>query len=125
MPAEGELSSEFGYRIHPIDQTEKLHAGIDIIGGGPIVSALDGEVVETGYNPSGFGNYVRIDHGDGIETVYAHMEHDSITVSKNEKIDKGEEIGEMGTTGSSTGEHLHFEVYEDGQQVDPAPYLDV
>lgn len=122
MPAQGEFTSPYGERVHPITHKKKLHAGIDIGGGGSIVAAQNGKVVEAQYDP-GWGNYVKIDHGNGIETLYAHLQHDSTTVSEGDTVSKDQQIGTMGTTGSSTGVHLHFEVYEDGSVVDPAPYL--
>jgi len=122
-PAKGEFTSPYGERIHPITQVEKLHAGIDMGGGGPIQAAEDGKVVKAEYDP-GWGHYVKIDHGNNVQTLYAHMKTNSIKVSEGDKVSKDQQIGTMGTTGSSTGIHLHFEVYKDGSTVDPKPLLE-
>ena len=99
-----------------------MHAGIDIAGSGSISAAQSGTVVAAEFH-SGWGNYVKIDHGNGLETLYAHMERGSIPVSVGDTVSQGQTIGTMGQTGSATGVHLHFEVYVNGVQVDPAPYL--
>lgn len=124
LPAEGRMSSPYGYRIHPIQKTEKLHAGMDIAGGGPIVAAQSGTVTRARYH-EGWGWYVKIDHGEGLETLYAHMQTDSLKVKEGDTVSQDQEIGTMGTTGSSTGVHLHFEVYVDDTQVDPAEFLEL
>lgn len=121
-PASGRFSSGYGYRIHPIYGYKKLHAGLDIAGGGPIVAAQSGTVVAATYD-SGWGNYVKIDHGNGLQTLYAHMRTGSLRVSPGQHVSQGQQIGIMGTTGSSTGVHLHFEVYKNGSTTNPAPYL--
>lgn len=121
-PADGRLSSQYGYRLNPLGGGSRLHAGIDIAGSGPVVAVQDGTVVRAGYH-SGWGNYVRIDHGNGIETLYAHLQNGSMTVSEGDAVSQGQQIGTMGDTGSATGVHLHFEVYVNGLQVDPLPYV--
>lgn len=121
-PTDGRLSSQYGYRLNPLGGGSRLHAGIDIAGSGPIVAVQDGTVVRAGYH-SGWGNYVRIDHGNGIETLYAHLQNGSMTVSEGDAVSQGQQIGTMGDTGSATGVHLHFEVYVNGLQVDPLPYI--
>lgn len=95
---------------------------MDFGGGGPIVAAQSGTVVKAQYN-SGWGWYVKIDHGNGLATLYAHMLPGSLRVSVGQKVSQGQQIGTMGTSGSSTGVHLHFEVYKNGVQTNPAPYL--
>lgn len=122
QPAQGYLSSGYGYRTNPFSGINRLHAGIDIAGSGSISAAQSGTVVAAEFH-SGWGNYVKIDHGNGLETLYAHMERGSIPVSVGDTVSQGQTIGTMGQTGSATGVHLHFEVYVNGVQVDPAPYL--
>lgn len=121
-PSGGYTTSQFGYRFHPIKHANILHAGMDFGGGGPIVAAQSGTVVKAQYN-SGWGWYVKIDHGNGLATLYAHMVPGSLRVSVGQKVSQGQQIGTMGTSGSSTGVHLHFEVYKNGVQTNPAPYL--
>lgn len=121
-PSNGYVTSHYGYRIHPIYGYSKLHAGLDIAGGGPIVAAQSGRVVRAQYN-SGWGYYVKIDHGNGLQTLYAHMQAGSTRVRVGQQVSQGQQIGTMGTTGASTGVHLHFEVYKNGRTVNPAPYL--
>lgn len=121
-PSGGYTTSQFGYRFHPIKHANILHAGMDFGGGGPIVAAKSGTVVKAQYN-SGWGWYVKIDHGNGLATLYAHMVQGSLRVSVGQKVSQGQQIGTMGTTGSSTGVHLHFEVYKNGVPTNPAPYL--
>lgn len=120
-PSGGYVTSEFGYRIHPIYGTRRLHGGIDIGGGGPIVAARAGTVTFAGYSSS-WGNYVRIDHGGGLATLYAHMQSD-LRVSVGQSVSAGQHLGTMGTTGESTGVHLHFEVYQNGRRINPRTYV--
>jgi murein DD-endopeptidase MepM/ murein hydrolase activator NlpD len=121
-PSNGIVTDPFGYRIHPLTGEWKLHAGMDFAGSGPIVAAQGGTVLVAGYHNS-WGYYVKIDHGNGLQTLYAHMEAGSLRVAPGQKVSQGQQLGIMGTTGDSTGVHLHFEVYENGVQVDPEPYL--
>ena len=122
LPGIYRLSSLFGYRIHPITGKAHSHSGIDIpaAGGTPILAAKSGQVI-TSVKGSGaywsYGNYVVIDHGNGNSTLYAHMS--SRAVSEGEMVTQGQVIGYVGTTGNSTGNHLHFEVRDNGQRVDP------
>lgn len=95
---------------------------MDFGGGGPIVASKGGTVVRAQYHSS-WGWYVKIDHGNGIETLYAHMQPGSLRVSVGQKVSQGQQVGTMGTSGGSTGIHLHFEVYKNGVRTDPAPYL--
>ncbi len=127
------VSSPYGYRTHPITgEKQKLHKGIDIagsgIGGKPVLAAADGEVMRAEINgslTSGYGRYVVINHGksDGVlyTTHYAHLK--SYIVSKGQKVKKGQVIGYVGSTGSSTGNHLHFEIRKDGTAVNPMNYF--
>ncbi len=131
VPGFYRVSSGFGYRIHPIFGTRKMHTGIDIgrnldpprsIDGAAIVAAGDGEVIFAGYR-GGYGNTVMVDHGDGVVTLYAHMQSGGIAVSNGQKVEKGQRLGAVGSTGYSTGPHLHFEVRINGAPVDPMGYL--
>ncbi len=131
VPGFYRVSSGFGYRIHPIFGTRKMHTGIDIgrnlnppksIDGAPIVAAGAGTIVSAGWR-SGYGNTVVIDHGDGVATLYAHQPSGGIKVSVGQKVTKGARIGTVGSTGYSTGPHLHFEVRVNGNPVDPMKYL--
>ena len=117
----GYVTSRYGWRTHPIFQTKKLHAGTDIGGGGPIKAAKAGTVIRAGYN-YGWGYYVKIDHGNGLATLYGHMQP-NLRVSVGQHVTQGQQIGTMGSTGNSTGVHLHFEVYINGSTVDSAPYI--
>jgi murein DD-endopeptidase MepM/ murein hydrolase activator NlpD len=121
-PTNGPIVSGFGYRTHPVYGTTRFHAGVDIDGacGQPIFAAEDGTVLSAGYN-GGYGNATVIDHGGGLSTLYAHQS--SIGVSSGQKVGRGQQIGLVGTTGLSTGCHLHFEVRVNGEPVDPVPYL--
>ncbi|PKQ30375.1 MAG: hypothetical protein CVT60_00480 [Actinobacteria bacterium HGW-Actinobacteria-10] len=131
VPGFYRISSAYGYRIHPIFGTRKLHTGIDIarnldppqsINGAPIVASGSGEVVFAGYR-GGYGNTVMIDHGNGVVTLYAHQQGGGIKVSNGQSVTKGERIGTVGSTGYSTGAHLHFEVRVNGSPVNPMGYL--
>ena len=118
------IASPYGYRIHPIYGTYKLHGGVDIGAsyGTAIWAADSGKVVtsQDGWN-GGWGNYVMIDHGNGVQTLYAHMS--SRAVSVGQSVSKGQVIGYVGSTGASTGPHLHFEVWNYGSRVDPMSYF--
>lgn len=120
-PSGGYVTSEFGYRNHPIQGIVKLHGGIDLGGGGPILAAKSGKVITAQYSGS-WGNYVRIDHGNGLITLYAHM-LSNLKVSVGQSVSQGQQIGTMGSTGLSTGRHLHFEVHENGRRVNPRKYV--
>lgn len=123
-PAPGyfRITSPFGYRVHPILKKKKLHTGIDIgiSSGKGIVAAQEGKVIHAGWY-GGYGKVVMIDHGGGIVTLYAH--NSSLSVKEGQQVNKGQAIAKAGSTGMSTGPHLHFEVRENGQYVDPLKYL--
>ncbi|HUG89147.1 MAG TPA: peptidoglycan DD-metalloendopeptidase family protein, partial [Actinomycetota bacterium] len=121
-PAPGPITSGFGWRVHPIFGTRRFHAGVDIDAdcGDPIWAAARGNVLSAGWN-GGYGNATVIDHGNGLATLYAHQE--SIGVAVGQRVGRGQQIGSVGTTGWSTGCHLHFEVRINGTPVDPEPYL--
>jgi len=116
------VSSPYGYRIHPIYGTRKLHAGIDfpVASGTPIYAAADGTVIMASWY-GGYGNCVIIDHGGGMTTLYAH--NTSLTVSNGQRVSRGDHIANAGSTGNSTGPHCHFEVRINGSTTDPAAYF--
>lgn len=124
------ITSPYGWRIHPVYNTKKFHSGIDIGGsyGASIMAAGAGVVIFTakpvqGQNTggSGYGNYCIIDHGGGYTTLYGHCR--SVYVKTGQKVKAGQRIAEMGSTGTSTGAHLHFEVRKNGSAVNPQRYL--
>ncbi len=117
-PVAGRITSGFGMRYHPILHFSRMHAGIDFgaAWGSPIVAAADGQVVAAGW-AGGYGREVRIAHGSGIVTLYGHMS--SIAASPGETVRQGQVIGYVGSSGLSTGPHLHFEVKVNGRPVDP------
>jgi murein DD-endopeptidase MepM/ murein hydrolase activator NlpD len=121
-PTSGPIVSGFGYRTHPVYGTSRFHSGVDIDGAcaQPILAAEDGRVISAGTN-GGYGNVTVIDHGDGLSTLYAHQS--SLSVGSGQAVGRGQQIGLVGTTGLSTGCHLHFEVRINGEPVDPVPYL--
>lgn len=121
-PASGEITSPFGYRTHPIWGTTIYHAGIDIgvDEGVPVHAADGGTVVWSGWM-GGYGYAVVIDHGNGLSTLYGH--NSELVVSEGEAVGKGQVIAYAGSTGNSTGPHVHFEVRVNGDPVDPMGYL--
>ena len=121
-PVNGWLSSPFGYRVHPILGTRRLHSGIDLAAntGSPISAAGSGVVIIAGPY-GGYGNAVVIDHGGGLATLYAHQSR--VAVSKGQSVATGDLLGYVGCTGLCTGPHLHFETREGGTPVDPMTYL--
>lgn len=121
-PGYTRISSPFGMRIHPIYKKKKMHTGIDIDApsGATIVAANSGKVILAGWN-GGYGNCVIIDHGDGIATLYAHQS--KILVKVGDELKKGDTVGKVGSTGLSTGPHLHFEVRVGGEPKDPKKYV--
>ena len=121
-PINTSVTSEFGYRVHPIFGTRRLHAGIDLgAGSGTKILATKGGTVISAGPYGGYGNAVVIAHGDGLSSLYAHQS--KIAVSAGESVDRGEVIGYVGSTGQSTGPHLHFEIRESGEPVNPRRYL--
>lgn len=121
-PVSGILSSPWGERTDPLTGELKFHEGIDIEAnkGASIKAALGGTVEEAGSSPS-YGNYVRLGHAGGFETVYAHCS--SVNVQKGAAVKQGENIAKVGDTGTSAGVHLHFEVLKDGKPVNPLDYI--
>jgi len=121
-PVPGALVSNFGNRVHPIFGTVRMHNGLDLDGnmGDPIVAAQSGTVLSAGWQ-SGYGNTIVLDHGDNLSTVYAHQT--SFEVAAGDAVQTGQLIGYVGSTGNSTGPHLHFEVRVSGNARDPIGYL--
>lgn len=117
------MSSTFGYRSDPFNHRGKFHSGVDFTGalGTPIHSSGDGIVVTANNSSSGYGNQVIIDHGFGYKTRYAHMS--KILVKEGERVKRGQIVGAMGSTGRSTGTHLHYEVLVKNQPVNPLLYF--
>jgi len=121
-PIMGEITSEYGYRVHPIYGDERYHSGLDIAGdyGEPILAAAAGVVIHAGWI-SGYGYTIIVDHGGGITSLYAHNEE--LAVGEGDNVAQGQVIAYCGSTGNSTGPHCHFEVREGGSPVSPYGYL--
>ena len=122
------ITSPYGSRLHPIQGVIKNHDGIDIGGklGDPVYAAADGIVIYSQYNTGGYGNMVMIDHGlntNGVKIVTLYAHGNKLLKSVGETVKQGDIIMEMGSTGNSTGPHVHFEVRENGTHVDPKNYL--
>jgi len=117
------ITSYYGYRIHPIYGSQRFHSGVDIGArmGEPIYAANAGTVIVSGFNTGGYGNYIMVDHGGGYVTLYAHNSSNAVSVGQT--VAKGQVIGYVGSTGASTGPHLHFEVRVNGSAVNPLPYV--
>ncbi len=118
MPVNGRVTSGFGNRYHPILGYVRMHAGLDLAAGygSPIVAAADGRVVSSGWS-GGYGNLVRIAHAGSIQTMYGHMSR--IVARSGAFVRQGQLIGYVGSTGLSTGPHLHYEVLKNGRPVNP------
>ncbi|MBU5483563.1 M23 family metallopeptidase [Clostridium sp. MSJ-11] len=124
LPVNGSVTSGYGYRTDPIDNKNKFHHGTDISvkEGTEVKAAYNGKIKDCGEDPE-LGNYILIDHGEGIETRYAHLS--SVDVKKDGTVIKGEVIGKSGKTGKVTGEHLHFELLFMGESRNPENYLSI
>lgn len=118
VPSSYRVTSPYGMRKHPVTGVFKMHTGIDIGAsyGSNIVAANDGKVIQRGYS-KGYGNHIAVDHGGGIVSFYAHAS--SLVVSNGQTVKKGQVIAKIGSTGLSTGNHLHFEVRKNGKTTDP------
>ena len=116
------MASGYGYRIHPIYKTRKLHTGMDFSAktGTPIYATGDGKISKVRRSRRGYGNHVIIDHGYGYKTLYAHMS--KYSVKKGQKVKRGEVIGYVGSTGTSVAPHLHYEVHKDGIKINPVNF---
>ena len=122
-PSYNYISSNYGYRTHPITgKVSSFHKGIDIAAssGNPVLAAASGTVVKS-YMSSSYGNYIVISHGGGLMTAYAHLSRRLVSVG--DTVSAGQQIGTVGSTGNSTGPHLHFEVYVNGSTVNPMNYV--
>lgn len=121
---EGRITSPYGMRFHPLKKVWRNHMGIDIGKslGAPILAAQEGYVVAS-QSSTGYGWKITIDHGNGVESLYAHMQPEGVKVAVGEKVTKGQLIAYVGNNGWSTGPHLHFEVHKNGQVIDPALVL--
>src|SRR4051812_7229363 len=117
------IASGFGYRIDPIYKTVKFHAGLDFSApqGTPIYATADGVVTTAGNTSNGYGNHVVINHGYGYETLYGHMVR--VKTRAGARVNRGDLIGYVGSTGKSTGPHCHYEVHKNGQKLDPVYFF--
>ncbi len=117
------FTSGYGTRADPFNGSVARHMGIDLAGplGTPIYATADGIVSAAGFNSGGYGNLIKLDHGRGIETRYGHLS--AILVSAGQHINRGQLIARMGSTGRSTGSHLHYEVRIEGKAVNPIPFM--
>ena len=117
-PVAGRITSGFGLRVHPILRFARMHRGIDFGAGygAPIVAAADGQVIRSGWS-GGYGRQVRIAHGGGIATTYSHMSR--LVADPGSFVRQGQLIGYVGSSGLSTGPHLHYEVHRNGTAVNP------
>jgi murein DD-endopeptidase MepM/ murein hydrolase activator NlpD len=122
IPVEGTPGSPFGDRINPVTKKEEMHKGIDIGAkiGDSIFASMDGEI-ETAEMDSTYGNYIKISHEGGFETLYAHCSE--LLVKKGQTVYQGDVIAKVGNTGLSDGPHLHFEIIKDGTPVNPQDFL--
>ena len=118
-PTRGRLTSPFGYRIDPFTGTRRMHYGIDLANriGTPVRASMSGTVVVVANHPQGYGNYIVIRHERGYQSLYGHL--DKILVRKGQRVSQGQKIGLMGSTGRSTGPHLHFSLYKNYVPVNP------
>jgi len=118
----GRMASGYGYRIHPIYKTRKLHTGMDFSAktGTPIYATGDGKISKVRKSRRGYGNHVIIDHGYGYKTLYAHMK--KYIVRRGQKVKRGEVIGYVGSSGTSVAPHLHYEVHKNGRKINPVNF---
>ena len=121
-PVKGYLGSRYGYRTDPIDGKRRMHSGLDfpVNLNTDVVATGDGVVTKAQYD-SGWGRYIKIDHGYGYETIYAHLW--KINVKKGQKVKRGDKIGKSGNSGRAAGFHLHYEVHKNNKTVDPLNYF--
>ena len=117
------LTSDYGVRSDPFRRSAAVHAGIDLAApqGSAIYATADGIVARSG-RAGGYGNLIELDHGQGVQTRYGHLS--KLLVGEGERVKRGQLIGLMGSTGRSTGSHLHYEVRLDGHAVDPMPFME-
>lgn len=124
-PGYYKISSPFGYRMHPILKYRKFHGGIDINApmNAYIHAASDGTIISSGWRSGGSGNTIIIDHGSGLTTFYLHIKSGGLLVKAGQKVKAGDTIAKVGSTGLSTGPHLHFEVRKNGERQNPLNYV--
>ena len=117
------IASGFGMRTDPFDKSRKMHQGLDFSAprNTPIYAASNGTITRADSKSSGYGKHIRINHGYGYQTIYAHL--DSYNVKRGQRVKKGDVIGYVGNTGRSKGFHLHYEVLKDGKRVNPVNYF--
>lgn len=117
------ISSEYGERHHPITHEVKMHKGIDIVAplGTDVMASAKGQVIKIGYSKDGYGHYVILKHANGITSKYAQLSE--VIVELNQEISANQVIAKVGSSGKSTGPHLHFEMRKDGKLVDPLTLL--
>ncbi len=122
-PVPGAVSSGFGWRIDPQTKKEEYHPGLDLKAklGDLILSAAAGKVLHVGNDPTGYGRWLEIDHGNGVTTIYGHTSE--ILVKEKDTVKQGQVIAKVGQTGNAQAPHLHFEVRRNGEVIDPAPAL--
>ncbi|MDR1894394.1 MAG: M23 family metallopeptidase [Spirochaetales bacterium] len=122
-PARARLSSPFGYRADPFNGTRRYHNGLDLANsiGTPIYASMEGTVIDTADRTTGYGRSIVIQHANGFQTLYGHL--NEILVRRGQWVNQGQLIGRMGTTGRSTGSHLHFTIYRNGVPINPLDYL--
>lgn len=118
-----EFMSAYGRRTDPFERRIRMHEGIDLAApiGTPIYVTAEGTILRAGWNSGGYGNFVEVDHGRGIITRYGHLS--AILVRAGQHVTRGQQVGRMGSTGRSTGSHLHYEVRIDGRAVNPIPFM--
>nr|PZN37257.1 MAG: hypothetical protein DIU70_12990 [Bacillota bacterium] len=124
LPVPGEITSDYGWRRSPISGRRHWHGGIDIAAnyGDPVRATADGVVVFAGWLQGGYGWTVKIDHGYGFQTLYAHNQR--LLVRVGDRVRRGDVIARVGSSGASTGPHVHYEVHLWGQRVNPLDYTD-
>lgn len=122
-PIQAKMNSKFGLRYNPVYDSNKMHTGVDFQAehGTPVFATSDGVVLKAICNKEGYGNHIVIEHDDSYSSLYAHLSGFAIT--QGQKIQKGQLIGYVGSTGTSTGPHLHYEVIENGKKVDPQNFF--
>lgn len=118
-----EITSDFGMRMHPIYKKNKMHSGIDFKApiGTPVYATSDGEIIKVEYQVGGYGKFIIIKHDNIYQTLYSQLSE--IKVEVGQKVEQGDEIGLVGSSGASTAPHLHYEVMRDGQKVNPKDYF--
>jgi murein DD-endopeptidase MepM/ murein hydrolase activator NlpD len=117
-----EITSDFGKRTNPFGYNQEFHDGLDFAGktGDPVLATASGTVIEAGWG-NGYGQYVALDHGNGYTTLYAHLSE--ISIELGDELDRGQTLGLLGSTGRSTGPHLHYSIFKNDEAIDPQPFL--